>query len=256
MSLVSDLSATRSAPKRVGHKGADALAPGNTTASFEAARVAGVDVIEFDVLRMHDGRLVLAHDVDDAARREPLSLDEGLDQLASPSYAGLELDVDLKWPGYEREVVEALRARGLIERSLVSSMFTRTTDLIGRLAPELRRGWSVPRVRRDYTLRRWAVPAFFGARVLAARLPRQAAAMLTAGRCEAVISHWMLVSPALVRTVHAAGGELWVWTVDDRPRVERLTSLGVDAIISNDPRLFEVAGPAIARSGLAGGGVG
>ena len=125
-------------------------------------------------------------------------------------------------------------------------MFTRTIDLIAQLAPELRRGWSVPRVRRDYTLRRWAIPAFFGARVLAARLPRQAAAMLAADRCQAVISHWMLVSPALVRTVHAAGGELWVWTVDDRPRIERLAALGVDAIITNDPRLFEAAGPAIA----------
>ena len=246
MSLVPALSSTGPAPKRVGHKGADALAPGNTPASFEAARRAGVDVIEFDVLRLNDGRLVLAHDLDDAVRREPLTLDEGLDQLASEAYAGLELDVDLKWPGYEREVVEGLRARGLVERSLVSSMFTRSIDLIGEFAPELRRGWSVPRVRRDYTRRRWAIPAFFGARVLAARLPRQAAAMLAAGRCEAVISHWMLVSPALLGSVHAAGGELWVWTVDDRPRLERLAALGVDAIITNDPRLFETAGPAIA----------
>ncbi len=246
MPLVPALSATRPAPKRVGHKGADALAPGNTPASFEAALRTGVEVIEFDVLRLRDGRIVLAHDLGDAAGREPLSLDEGLDHLAGEAYAGLELDVDLKWPGYENEVVEGLRTRGLVERSLVSSMFTRTIDSIGGLAPELRRGWSVPRVRRDYTLRRWAIPAFFGARVLAARLPRQAAAMLAAGRCHAVISHWMLVSPPLVRTVHAAGGELWVWTVDDRPRIERLAALGVDAIITNDPRLFEAAGPAIA----------
>jgi glycerophosphoryl diester phosphodiesterase len=56
----------------------------------------------------------------------------------------------------------------------------------------------------------------------------------------------MLVSPALLRAVHAAGGELWVWTVDDRPRVEELAALGVDAIITNDPRLFERAGPTIA----------
>ncbi|MGI8622956.1 MAG: glycerophosphodiester phosphodiesterase family protein, partial [Solirubrobacteraceae bacterium] len=35
---------------RVGHKGADLLAPGNTLASFDAALAAGVDMIEFDVL--------------------------------------------------------------------------------------------------------------------------------------------------------------------------------------------------------------
>jgi len=60
--------------KRVGHKGADLIAPGNTFDSFQAALEAGVDMIEFDVLRVRDGRLVLAHDFDDASRREPVSL--------------------------------------------------------------------------------------------------------------------------------------------------------------------------------------
>jgi hypothetical protein len=46
--------------KRVGHKGADTVAPGNTLESFEAALAAGVDMIEFDVLRERSGRLVLA----------------------------------------------------------------------------------------------------------------------------------------------------------------------------------------------------
>ena len=36
---------------RVGHKGADHVAPGNTVESFEAALEHGVDMIEFDVLR-------------------------------------------------------------------------------------------------------------------------------------------------------------------------------------------------------------
>ena len=62
--------------KRVGHKGADHVAPGNTRESFEAALEHGVDMIEFDVLRLRDGRLVLAHDYGDAAKRTPLTLDE------------------------------------------------------------------------------------------------------------------------------------------------------------------------------------
>ena len=36
---------------RIGHKGADAITPGNTLESFAAAIEAGVDAIEFDVLR-------------------------------------------------------------------------------------------------------------------------------------------------------------------------------------------------------------
>ena len=76
---------------RVGHKGADHVAPGNTPASFAAALEHGVDVIEFDVLRDRHDRLVLAHDWEDADSRECLTLDEGLDHFAGEAYGGIEL---------------------------------------------------------------------------------------------------------------------------------------------------------------------
>jgi glycerophosphoryl diester phosphodiesterase len=52
------------------------------------------------------------------------------------------------------------------------------------------------------------------------------------------MAHWRLVTRALVRAVHGAGGELYVWTVDDRRRIASLEALGVDGVITNDPRLF------------------
>ena len=86
--------------------------------------------------------------------------------------------MDLKLPGYEREVVEGLAERGLAERSLVSTMYTESLDRLGELRPGLRRGWSVPRVRRDYTRSWLAVPAYAVVRVMRARLPGQAAARI------------------------------------------------------------------------------
>ena len=44
-------------------------------------------MIEFDVLRARDGRLVLAHDYADAERRECLTLEEGLELFAGEAYA-------------------------------------------------------------------------------------------------------------------------------------------------------------------------
>jgi glycerophosphoryl diester phosphodiesterase len=224
--------------KRVGHKGADLVAPGNTVASFEAALEHDVDMIEFDVLRLRDGRLVLAHDYDDAAGREPLTLDEGLDHFAGEAYADVELDVDMKLPGYEREVVEGLLERGLGERALISSHYMDSLDEVARLAPHIRRGLSVPRVRRDYTKTPLAIPAYGVARVLRAFLPFKVRRLLRAGRIQAVMVHWLLVSRRLVDVVHAEGGEVYVWTVDDARRIERLGELGVHAVITNDPRLF------------------
>jgi glycerophosphoryl diester phosphodiesterase len=224
--------------KRVGHKGADLVAPGNTVASFEAALEHHVDMIEFDVLRVRDGRLVLAHDYEDAARREALTLEQGLDHFAGDAYANVELDVDLKLPGYEREVVDGLVQRGLADRALISSHYIDSLDEVGRLAPEIRRGLSVPKVKRDYMKSPLAIPAYGVARVMRARLPGQARKLLREGRIQAVMSHWLLVSRRLVDVVHAEGGEVYVWTVDDAQRIERLRRLGVHAVITNDPRLF------------------
>jgi len=49
------------------------------------------------------------------------------------------------------------------------------------------------------------------------------------------------VTPRLVKAVHGAGGELYVWTVDDARKIERFRAMGVDGIITNDPRLFVAA---------------
>jgi glycerophosphoryl diester phosphodiesterase len=227
---------------RVGHKGADHVAPGNTVDSFQAALEHGVDMIEFDVLRVPDGRLVLAHDYEDAAERTPLSLEEGLDHLAGPEYGHLQLDVDLKLPGYEREVVDGLELRGLTERSLVSTMYVESLDRLGELSPGLRRGWSVPRVKRDYTRSPLAVPAYGMIRWMRARLPARAAARIGAGGCEAIMAHRLLVTARLVRSAHGAGGEVYVWTVDDTAQIKRFEGIGVDGVITNDPRLFDSTG--------------
>jgi glycerophosphoryl diester phosphodiesterase len=41
-----------------------------------------------------------------------------------------------------------------------------------------------------------------------------------------------------VESVRGAGGQVYVWTVDDARRIERFSALGVDGVITNDPRLF------------------
>ena len=226
--------------RRVGHKGADLIAPGNTYASFDAALQAGVDMIEFDVLPERDsGRLILAHDYRDAEGRQPHTLDEGLAHLASAPFAGIELDVDLKLQGYELQVVEALRAHGVLDRCLISSQYRSSLQLIRSSEPRVRLGWSVPKIRRDpFRSKRTAVPALVGLVVLRWGLPIRAARAIKRGSCHALMAHWRLVTPRLVRSLRRAGGELYVWTVDDPVRLRSLERMGVTGVITNDPRLF------------------
>jgi glycerophosphoryl diester phosphodiesterase len=227
--------------RRVGHKGAEEIAPGNTFASFDAAVAAGVDMIEFDVLPEERGDgLILAHDWADAAGREsPHTLEEALEYFASEAFAGIHLDVDLKLPGYELRVLEALREYGLLERALICSQYEESLALLRAAEPRVRLGWSVPKVKRD-PFRSWAtlLPALVAVQVLRLLLPERAARAIRSRRCDALMVHWRLVTPRLVRHVRGAGGEIYVWTVDDLPRLRALEALGVTGVITNDPRLF------------------
>lgn len=232
--------------KRVGHKGADLLAPGNTLASFDAALAAGAEMIEFDVLpvdyhRASSSELVLCHDYQHLGSAAP-TLETGLDHLASPPFSGVELDVDLKVRGYELRVVEALRERGLVERTLISSHYRESLDIVRAEEPRLRLGWSVPNVKRDYTESPLLVlPALALLQAAKLELPARAARGLRSGRFDALMAHWRLVSRRLIRAVQRADGALYVWTVDDAARIRRLEALGVDGVITNDPRLFDAA---------------
>jgi glycerophosphoryl diester phosphodiesterase len=231
--------------RRVGHKGADLIAPGNTYASFDAAREAGVDMIEFDVLaEPGTERLVLAHDYEDAGARSPHTLEQALEYLAAPAFQAIELDVDLKLPGFELRVLEALRAFGLLERSLISSQYRSSLELIRTNAPGVKLGWSVPKLKRDpFRSRAWRLPALAVAAGWRAVLPWRAAAAIRRGRCDALMVHWRLVTPRLVRAVVSAGGEVYVWTVDELPRLRALDAIGVTGVITNDPRLFAALAP-------------
>ena len=232
-----------SALRRIGHKGADLIVPGNTPASFDAA---------LGPRRRHD-RVRRAARASRHARHRPAAararlrttwpdaptLEQGLAHLASSPFHGVELDVDLKLPGYEQRVVAALRTHGLVERSLVSSNWMRSLVEIRALEPRLRLGWSVPRLKRDPTIA-WLtkLPALAGAVYVRGRLPAIVRGHMAAGRCDALMAHWRLVSPRLVRAVREAGGELYVWTVDEAAQIGRLERLGVTGVITNDPRLF------------------
>jgi glycerophosphoryl diester phosphodiesterase len=227
--------------RRIGHKGADHIAPGNTLASFDAALAHGVDMIEFDVLSEHrdgSGRLLLAHDYkhSDGA----LTLEQGLAHFAQDAYAGVELDVDLKIAGYEQRVIDALRAHGLAERALISTMELESLPRVREAAPEIRLGWSLPPRRYHYLARPHLRPvALVALQILRRTLAGAAARKLRAGKIDAIMAHQSLVTPAFAQAVADAGGELYVWTVDDAKRIARLETIpGVTGVITNDPRLF------------------
>ena len=216
--------------RRVGHKGADLIVPGNTLASFDAAIAAGVDMIEFDVLpERGTDRLLLAHDYADAAKRTPHTLEEALAYLGSARFDGIELDLDLKLPGYEQAVLDHVRDARALTGSLISTQYRSSLELIRASEPGVRLGWSVPQGQArpvpiaDHGRR----GAGDGAGV-AARAPRPGRGRDQGRLCDALMVHWRLVTARLVSRVRAVDGELYVWTVDELSQLAELEALGRD----------------------------
>ncbi|MDQ2676004.1 MAG: glycerophosphodiester phosphodiesterase [Actinomycetota bacterium] len=244
---------------RVGHKGADAIVPGNSIESFRAASEVGVDAIEFDVLRppedFADGSdwrtaqpgpaegaapILVAHDWGAVRRaKAPLTLDRALDAFTEPPLDRVKLDLDIKISGREDEIVAAVRSRGLAERTMTSGTEIPTIRILGEIAPELGRGWTIPRVSRDWTKSRALRPLVLGGMAtMRARLPRRVRQEAPRLGVESIWIHHALATPALAAAAHDVECALIAWTVDDATRMSELAAMGVDGICTNDPRLF------------------
>jgi glycerophosphoryl diester phosphodiesterase len=228
--------------RRIGHKGADAIVTGNTPESFDAAVEHGVDMVELDVLRAREGRLIVAHDYHDAMVRKPMDLAEALDLFLEAPLDEVEIDCDLKLAGREAELAGALEGRGLVERAMVSTMEIESLIKLRKLQPELRLGWTYPKTRRDWTQYGWAGPALrAGLSAIRRRFPGILEKKGPALEVNAVWAYHPIITRRLVEAARKIDVELIAWTVDDAERIRELLAMGVDGICSNDPRLFKVA---------------
>ena len=246
-------------PLLIGHRGAAALAPENTLASFRAAVAAGVDLVEFDVLRLRSGELVVAHsydlsEVSHGAKRGSMrsmrvedvcaacpdlpTLDDALEFFAAEATA-TGVHVDLKSAAAADSVWSALDRWGLRERSLVSSFHHHALRRLARRGPDLRLGVSFPRDRLGVHRRKSLGPAVgAGLRSLGAVTPRLVDLLLARSRANTLVLHHALVSTAAVARAHARGAPVVTWTVDDPQDLRRVVEAGVDAVVTNDPSIL------------------
>jgi glycerophosphoryl diester phosphodiesterase len=159
-----------------------------------------------------------------------------LDLLRS---AGSGVHLDLKSQGAERPVAEALRRHGLVEQTVVSSFRPTTLRALHAVEPGLRLGRTYPQDRTGLTKRPvFQPPARAIVRVLRRALPRRIEALLAGSGATAAVLYWEVVSEAAVARCHALGAPVLVWTVDDAGLLPWLDEIGVDGVITNDPRIF------------------
>jgi glycerophosphoryl diester phosphodiesterase len=184
------------------HRGASAIAPENSLEAFEKAIGLGADMVEFDVRRTADGVLVVVHDPlppvrYDELRPRPPRFEEVVDVCAGR----IALDVELKEPGVEAEVLDVVDAAS----SVVTSFLPDVVAAVKTLRPDVRAGL----------------------------LLREGAAVPFSAPGDFLAPHFTLVDRGL-----DVGSDLYVWTVNDEARLTRyLSDPRLTAVITDDPAL-------------------
>ena len=191
--------------------------------------------------RAGTSRLVLAHDYAHvAARRADARAGARAPGVARVRRRSSSTSTS-SCPGYERRVVEALRRHGLVERTLVSTH----VHAQPRRAARARAAAAARLVGAAGAARLHGVPAHRRSRPTAARPQcaggcprdrRRPRARRALRRADGALAARHAAAGA--RRVREAGGDLYVWTVDDAARIRALEALGVTGVITNDPRLF------------------
>ena len=226
----------------IAHRGASLYAPENTMAAFRLAHQQGADAIEFDVKLTRDRKVVILHDATldrttngtgslnkftyaqlahlDASHgkhgfngeRIPL-LDDVLEEYGGKLLMNIELtNYASPFDGLVEEVSMILKKHKMPRNAAILSSFSvLNMALAKRFAPQFQFGYLFSTGNFiDQTVIKVFSPAF-------------------------IHPFSMHTNQCLVDKAHKNGQRVHVWTVNDPVEMVRLSSIGVDAIFTDDP---------------------
>ncbi len=256
-------------PRLVGHRGACAVAPENTLASFKRAYQDGADVVEMDVRMTADGQVVVIHDAlldrttngtgpvsqmtlaelkrldagtwfDAAYTGEPIPL---LDEVLDWAKGKIGLMIELKYdpfgsfsPDLVPPVLDLIKKRDIVDQVVFISFQPKGLQQVKGLLPDIQVGLMPPR-DKVLTAGVWLVRRFpFLQRFawMQRVLLRPLAVTMSAG-CDMVGPNIAMVTRILVDAAHDAGMPVssggFVW---DYPEA---IAMGLDTVSANDPKI-------------------
>jgi glycerophosphoryl diester phosphodiesterase len=218
----------------VAHRGGESAGGGDLLEAAKRLVELGIEMVEIDVRRTRDRILVIHHD---ESVRGAAICDQNYDELSSSGSRIPKLDdfldvvagkmavnIELKEPGYEAEVLSAAVTKIGPDRVVVTSFSESVVAAVKLLAPEVAGGLLVGRLGSLRVLLGDVFPF----------------RRLQACGADFLAPHYRLLATGLARRAERRGIGLLLWTVND-PRV-------IDRCLG-DPRVLGVVTDAIASVG-------
>ena len=247
-------------PRVVAHRGDSANYPENTLPAFLSGVKMGLDVIETDVHLTRDGEIVIWHDptlerntngsgtleihtlrelkqldagytfTKDGGKTFPFrgkgvqlcTLDEALEACPDERF-----NIDLK--SQEEEIVETyikvIRKHNAENRVCTASFHLNNLKKLRKLAPDLLTSVSTLEVAPlVFRTKLHCLPDHFDRKIIF-QVPVQMYGV-------------KIVTEHFIREMHKRDAVIMVWTINDEKEMERLYSMGVDTIMTDDPALL------------------
>jgi len=214
----------------VGHRGARAYETENTLESFARAITLGANALELDVRQSKDGRLIVCHD-DNLKRVFGIDLPVGqasLNELKhatrgkiktheeSLDFIGTRVErilVELKEPGYERQVLDRILNKKLAGRVIVVSFHERALAAIRKLDTKIETGLIYAKFKN----------------------PVEAALKLDA---QYLLPLYRFVHTKDVEKAHKNRLKVIVWTINTKEEAMKFVAKGVDGIATDRPDIL------------------
>lgn len=223
-------------PLVIAHRGASAELPENTLVAFRRTLALGVDGIELDARVTRDGVAVVFHDANlqRMTGRRRLVRSATWHEIQALRVAGGGNIPRLA------DVLRLTRGRAIVQVEIKPRV---------PVAPVLLAVQSA-RAREDVIIASFSPAILRAAARLAPKLPRMliysgtrrpsalVRQLATLGAVGLSLDHRAIKSAALARYFQARGYSLWCWTVNRPAEMRRLSRLGVNALLSDDPALL------------------
>ncbi|MBI2581436.1 glycerophosphodiester phosphodiesterase [Candidatus Woesearchaeota archaeon] len=220
----------------VGHRGAAALEPENTLRGFRKAIELGVDYVEFDIHRCKSGELVVIHDetvdrttngkgfVADLTLQQLKVLDAGkgeqiptLQEAIDTCKGKVKMQIELKDPGLEKDVIDALTKNGIPEAIIISFFHE-----FVKIAKEQAAGKKI-KIKTG---------------VILAGNPINVVEMAKLANADYVTGNHFYMDEKMAKRVKEAGLGLTAWTCNTEHDIRKVIAFGADMIASDKPDLL------------------
>lgn len=223
----------------IAHRGAAGVAPENTMAAIRKAIEDGADWVEIDVQETKDGEIVVIHDSDFmkisnvATKVWEGTLDE-LRQIDIGSWFDPKFS-DQRIPTLEEVLLEAKgKAKVLIELKYYGhdeQLEQRVIDVVEKVG--MAKSVALMALKLDGVKKARALRPDWEMGILLS----QAIGDISKMDVDFFAINMGMMKPSFVRRVHKIDKKVYIWTANDPISMTSMVSLGVDGLITDEPKM-------------------